>query len=173
MPYCKNCGFKLPDDAAYCPNCGTPVSQRIYKYRFKLASWGERIAAYLIDIIIVGIVIIPLTFTFFWPWSYFLSISTWRWNWAPFVNLGLNNVVSFIYWTLTEGLYGQSIGKRALKMKVAKVDGKPVDFMSAAIESLGKAFLLPIDLILGLILYPQRQQRLFNYISNTIVIKVQ
>ncbi len=173
MPYCKNCGFKVPEDAAYCPNCGTPISKEIYKPRLELASWGERIAAYLIDTIIIGVVIIPLALTFLWPWSFFLDINVWRWNWAPFVSFGLNNIVSFVYWALTEGLYGQSIGKRALKIKVTKVDGSSIDFTSAVIESLGKAFLLPIDFILGLILYPQKQQRLFNYISNTIVIKVQ
>jgi len=26
MPYCFNCGSKLPDDAAFCPKCGTKVS---------------------------------------------------------------------------------------------------------------------------------------------------
>jgi hypothetical protein len=36
----------------------------------------------------------------------------------------------------------------------------------------GKAFLLPLDLLLGWILYPRRRQRLFNHISETIVIKI-
>lgn len=171
MPYCRNCGLKLPEDAAYCPSCGTPVAQEIRKPRLQLAGWGERIAAYLIDVITVGVVTIPLTF--FWSQFqlYFLGINVWRWDWIPFVSFGLSNIVSFVYWTLTEGLCGQSLGKRLLKIKVTKIDGEPVDLASAAIESLGKAFLLPIDFILGLILYPQRQQRLFNYISNTIVVK--
>jgi len=26
MPFCKNCGNKLDNDAAFCPNCGTPNS---------------------------------------------------------------------------------------------------------------------------------------------------
>jgi uncharacterized RDD family membrane protein YckC len=71
-----------------------------------------------------------------------------------------------------EGIYGQSIGKIVLKMKVTTLEGAPINITTAAIESIGKAFLLPIDLILGLILYPNKNQRLFNYISNTIVIKI-
>jgi len=42
----------------------------------------------------------------------------------------------------------------------------------AAIESIGKAFLLPLDCIIGWILYPSRRQRLFNYLSDTIVVRV-
>ena len=72
-----------------------------------------------------------------------------------------------------EGIYGQSIGKMAMKIKVTKLDGKPVDLKYAAIESIGKAFLLPIDCIIGWILYKDKNQRLLNYISETIVVKIQ
>lgn len=71
-----------------------------------------------------------------------------------------------------EGLYGQSIGKMALKLKVTHVNDSSINIMHAAIESIGKSFLLPIDCILGWILYSEKKQRLFNYISNTIVVKV-
>jgi hypothetical protein len=39
------------------------------------------------------------------------------------------------------------------------------------LETVGKAFLLPLDVLLGWIFYPKRRQRLFNYISETIVVK--
>jgi hypothetical protein len=41
----------------------------------------------------------------------------------------------------------------------------------AAVQSIGKAFLLPLDLILGWFLYPSKQQRLFNNLSETVVLK--
>ena len=47
-----------------------------------------------------------------------------------------------------------------------------MDLKSTAIESFGKAFLLPIDVILGLIFTNNKRQRIFNRISNTIVIKL-
>lgn len=28
MSHCDNCGFRLPDGAEYCPNCGSPVKKR-------------------------------------------------------------------------------------------------------------------------------------------------
>ena len=71
-----------------------------------------------------------------------------------------------------DGIYGQSLGKMVMKIKVTKLDGKAVDLLSAAIESIGKAFLLPIDCIIGWILYGNKNQRLFNYISETIVVEI-
>jgi len=124
--------------------------------------------AYLIDAIILGLIVVPIVSIFTWPWAYLVGF---RWTWNIFAGYGLSNIISFLYWTFMEGIYGQSVGKIALKMKIVKVNGEPIDIATAAIESLGKAFLLPIDLILGLLLYPQKRQRLFNYISNTIVIK--
>jgi uncharacterized RDD family membrane protein YckC len=41
----------------------------------------------------------------------------------------------------------------------------------AALESVGKAFLLPLDLILGWILHPRKRQRILNYLSGTIVLR--
>jgi uncharacterized RDD family membrane protein YckC len=71
-----------------------------------------------------------------------------------------------------EGVYGQSLGKMVMKIKVTKLDGTPIGLPSAAIESIGKAFLLPIDCIIGWLLYGDTNQRLFNYISETIVVEV-
>ena len=52
------------------------------------------------------------------------------------------------------------------------LSGNKVDIKYAAIESLGKSFLLPIDVILGWIFTNNRTQRIFNRISNTIVVKL-
>jgi uncharacterized RDD family membrane protein YckC len=70
-----------------------------------------------------------------------------------------------------EGINGQSVGKMAMKIRVTALNGEPTDLVHAAIQSLGKAFLLPLDCIIGLILYPTKRQRLFNYISETLVVK--
>jgi uncharacterized RDD family membrane protein YckC len=90
---------------------------------------------------------------------------------VPFVDFGFKNVIYFVYWTFLEGTYGQSVGKMAMKIEVAHLDGGPIDTVKATIQSIGKAFLLPLDCILGWILYPSRQQRLFNYLSETVVLR--
>ena len=70
-----------------------------------------------------------------------------------------------------DGLYGQSLGRMIMRIKITCPDGTPIDMGQAAIESAGKAFLLLIDFLVGYFLYPRRRQRILNYLSNTIVCK--
>jgi uncharacterized RDD family membrane protein YckC len=76
------------------------------------------------------------------------------------------------YWTYFESTTGQSIGKRLLKIKTTDLGGRKIDTRSAIIESFGKAFLLPLDVVLGWIFTNNKRQRIFNRITNTIVIKL-
>ena len=154
--YCKKCGNEISEEAEYCPKCGAP--QRVSE--LMLASAGERILAWLIDGIIVGFVVSALSFPgLFFPFH------------TPFLNLSLNSIALFLYWTYTEGTTGQSIGKKVMNIKVTDLNGEPIDISKSMYQALGKAFLLPLDVIIGLIAYPDMDQRLFNHLSETIVVK--
>ncbi|MCJ7430728.1 RDD family protein [Candidatus Bathyarchaeota archaeon] len=167
MPHCKNCGSEMPEDAAYCQKCGAPVQAAS---GVKLAFWGERFVAWLIDVIILSIAI-ELIKAFVWAgWPGFQLVPGFP-TWIPFVDFGLGNIVRFLYWMLMEGAYGQSLGKMLMRIKATRLDGSPMNMGQAALQSLGKAFLLPLDCLLGWILYLRRRQRLFNYLSETIVVK--
>jgi len=166
MPYCRECGKEIPEGTMHCPACGARVELGL---ELVLASWGERFIAWLIDMIILG----ALLFWFVLPGFYWIP-KAWGGmvpRWIPFVDLGFKNVGYFLYWTLLEGMYGQSVGKMVMKIKVTHLDGGSIDPGKAAIQSIGKAFLLPLDCILGWIFYPSRQQRLFNHLSETVVVK--
>ncbi len=165
---CAKCGSEVPEDAVYCPKCGTPVETVT---QLELALWGERFVAWLIDIIILSIIVTPLRILLsnVWPsfaWTHGIPV------WIPFVDFGTSNVIHLLYWMLMENTYGQSFGKMVMKIKVTRLDGQPISIQQAALESVGKAFLLPIDFLLGLIFYPRRRQRIFNYLSETTVIKL-
>lgn len=166
MPYCRSCGKELPEGATYCPACGAAVETGS---ELLLASWGERFIAWLIDMIILGVLLSWFTWPgFYWmprAWGHMVP------RWIPFVDLGFRNVIYFIYWTLLEGTRGQSVGKMIMKIMVVHLDGGPIGMGEAAVQSIGKAFLLPLDCILGWILYSPREQRLFNYLSETVVVK--
>ncbi|MCD6089424.1 RDD family protein [Candidatus Bathyarchaeota archaeon] len=176
MPYCEKCGAKIPEDAVFCPNCGAPV-RAYWRRRLETAGWGERFVAWMIDIIVVGVLLALFKWYFLWLGFVWFKIIDFSkafifMRGIPFIDVGFDNIVYFLYWTFTEGICGQSIGKIVMKMKVTRLDGGKISMMQAAVESIGKAFLLPIDCLIGWLLYSKKQQRLFNYISETIVIKV-
>lgn len=79
----------------------------------------------------------------------------------------------FAYWAYFESTTGKSIGKRLLKIKTTDLTGsRAPDARNAAIQSFGKAFLLPIDVLLGWIFTNDRRQRLLSRAAGTIVVKV-
>jgi len=189
MPYCKKCGKELPEGAKYCPVCGTSTSTEETPVvptvqvdatvsemsGVKLAFWGERFVAWLIDAILVTVVmgIISVIIGLISLFSGFSFTAVFNViNWFPIVSL--NGVVIFFYWMFMEVANGQSIGKMAMGIKVTRVDGSPISLGQAAAESFGKAFfpILVLDCLIGWILYPKRRQRLFNYLSQTIVVKI-
>jgi uncharacterized RDD family membrane protein YckC len=139
-----------------------------------LASWTDRFVAWLIDFIIVsiglGILFALLAFPF-WFSNHSNDMALVYRNLGPFHYL-LSSIVFFTYWTYFEHTSGQSIGKRLLNIKSTDMSGKGINTKSAALESFGKSFLLPIDVILGWLFTNNKRQRIFNRMSNTIVIKL-
>jgi uncharacterized RDD family membrane protein YckC len=175
MGYCNKCGAPIPEDALFCTKCGTSVTTQAKAasqdtaasgYSLKLATWGERFIAWLIDVVIVGIFIGILSVFAWFAWT---PISFWP-SWVPLANFSAGGVVYFLYWMIMDGAYGQSLGKMIMHLKVTRLDGSRINIATAALESIGKAFFMLLDLLIGLLFYPDRKQRIFNYLSQTIVI---
>jgi len=133
-----------------------------------LAKWESRFWAWLIDIILVGIVSNFLSNYLGFLGNYGLMSPFFLANVKSF---GVNGILLFAYWTILEGYSGQSIGKMALNLKTADRKGGKIDFGIAALESFGKAFILPLDCLIGWLAMPNSKLRLFNRISNTIVMR--
>lgn len=188
MRYCSKCGNERAEGENFCPKCGTPViaeevspttapilepAKPAVCAEFKMAFWGERFVAWLIDVAIVGVGLLVIGFfTTVGGFSFNFTLLPGWLNWMPFLfSFNLNSVIFFLYWMFMDSAYGQSIGKMVMRLKVTRLDGSPVSASHAALESAGKAFFLPIDVLIGWLLYPKCRQRIFNYISQTIVIK--
>jgi len=134
-----------------------------------LAKWSDRFVAWLIDFIIISsISAIIVT-------SLFGTINT-QWDENTIISEGTSFVPASLlflgYWIILEYKTGQSIGKKILNLKITNMDGKPPSLLGVVISSFGKAFLLPIDFILGLIFTNQKRQRIFNKIGDTVVLKI-
>ena len=139
-----------------------------------LANWGRRVIAWLIDYIIINVMLayfrvetiesqfVPAILLPRLP-GFDISI------WSP-----LSVLSFFLYWTLSEWYFGRSIGQLLLNIRLANMHGKRPSLASSAIQSLGKSLLLPLDCLIGWT-YPtcrKSRQRLFNNLSNTIVIYI-
>jgi uncharacterized RDD family membrane protein YckC len=141
-----------------------------------LASWGDRFLAWLVDFILISIglaILFALVSIPFWSnYSYYGNMERVFRDTGPLPYI-ISSLGFLAYWTYFESsTTGQSIGKRLLKIKTTDLTGGKIDTKSAIIESFGKAFLLPLDVVLGWIFTNNKRQRIFNRISNTIVIKL-
>lgn len=137
-----------------------------------IARWSDRFFAWLIDFVIVIVVVEAILHAIMFPFWFETSPAHWYRNLEP-LHFLFRSTAFFAYWTFFESCRGQSIGKMVLNLKTVDITGKDAETSSIAIASFGKAFLLPIDLILGWIFTNEKRQRIFNRASNTIVIKLE
>lgn len=135
-----------------------------------LARWSTRLWAWLIDFIIVTIAIEIIFAIAYAPLAFNQGVQGNPGLGA--VRFAVQSLLFFAYWTYFESTTGQSIGKKLLKIKTTDLAGNIPDIRNIAIQSFGKAFLLPIDVFFGWIFTNEKRQRLFNKASDTIVIRV-
>ena len=175
--YCSKCGEKLPEDAKFCGNCGAPVNvepqretviQRFEKDSNLQEHWIRRVIAYVIDSIAVAVaaailfVIVQLPVFLANPGSIFNFFS------FPFV-MGL---VYILYFPAAETMYGATLGKNLLGLKVVMKSGGRPSFEKAFIRNISKIHqvLLLLDLVGGLISSTDLHQKYSDKIAGTIVV---
>jgi uncharacterized RDD family membrane protein YckC len=135
-----------------------------------LARWSTRFWAWLVDFIIVTVATEIIFAILYAPLAFNQGVQD---NPAlGAVRFAVQSSLFFGYWLYFESKSGQSIGKKLLKIKTTDLAGNLADIRSVAIQSFGKAFLLPIDVFFGWIFTNEKRQRLLNKGSDTIVIKV-
>lgn len=132
-----------------------------------LAKWTDRFLAWLIDFIIVSIISTSIIFAIFGTINYEEDVF-----WAESTQYIPTSILFFVYWTVLEYKTGQTIGKKILNLKVTNIYGNRPSLKGILIGSFGKAFLLPIDVVLGWILTNEKRQRVFNKLGDTLVVKI-
>ena len=157
--YCDRCGAGLETDDVYCPKCGQPVVKESNQDYIELATWTQRFIALIIDGLVLGVALAVL------------NLPGYQMIGGVNIKFGIDNVLQFLYYMFMDQYYGQSLGKKVMNLRITKIGGAPLSLADAAIESFGKVFLLPIDFIIGFFFYKEKNQRLFNYLSDTVVIR--
>ena len=62
--------------------------------------------------------------------------------------------------------------KKCFNLKITNSQGEKPSLIGVVISSFGKSFILPIDMILGLIITNEKRQRIFNKLGDTLIIKI-
>ena len=143
-------------------NIGSNGSSKII-----LAKWKDRFLAWLVDFIIISMISTSIAF---------ISFQYLDDNFENFIsNDGMyipTSIMFLSYWIILEYKTGQTIGKKMFNLKIVNNLGGRPSLIGVIISSLGKSFILPIDVILGWIITNEKRQRIFNKLGNTLIIKI-
>lgn len=77
------------------------------------------------------------------------------------------------YFTWFEAREGRSLGKRALELRVQRVDGRPLTYRDAFVRNLVKLSppILALDTLVMLLAFREQKQRVSDRIADTIVVR--
>lgn len=80
---------------------------------------------------------------------------------------------AYISFVVMEAYKGQTIGKYMMKIRVVKINGAKITLLESAIRNVGKVFLLPLDILIGIIFYRKKGYiKFLDYYTETTVEKV-
>jgi uncharacterized RDD family membrane protein YckC len=139
------------------------------KINFKAASVGERIGAYLLDLVIKIAYLIVIGLVFFY-WLRFDKLIDTLDEWSIRAVFIVIFLPIFLYTITLESIFeGQTIGKKLTKIKVVKIDGYQASFGDYLIRWF---FRLLDSGIIGLItvISSKKSQRLGDMVAGTSVI---
>jgi uncharacterized RDD family membrane protein YckC len=81
----------------------------------------------------------------------------------------------WVYWTACEGLWGgQTLGKRAMRIRVVRQDGSPVGLYESAVRNLTRAVdFLPVLYGTGVLcmLFTEQHRRLGDLLAGTVLVR--
>ncbi|TXT55504.1 MAG: RDD family protein [Promethearchaeota archaeon] len=200
IKYCPECGSEVDPDSKYCGTCGATLKDRMetaepsppvkiqrqpdreevqpaVKVRpagANYANFWERLVAWIIDIIIIGIIT--------WIITAALGISAGIFNFLTpmsFIRNLIQYIIGFVYfWGLESMNQGQTLGKMALRLRtVDETTLTPTTPAKYALNNLAKphGFII-LDLIIGVLINsgdPKNRYRLLQNLSETCVLKEQ
>ncbi len=129
--------------------------------------WARRLIAYIIDVALVTVVLTIIAVAVsirFLIGIGFPAFGTFPAVWAAWWGLwfgGPITLVLFLYFFLADGLYGRTLGKEIMGLRVERVDGKPMDMRSGLIRNISKIHwvLLLVDVAVGLGTHGEMSQK--------------
>ncbi len=132
---------------------------------------GIRFIAVLVDSIIIGVIASAISA----PFSPNVNI-TFAPNVLTSVGALISALITFIYFVLLEGTYGQTFGKMIFKIKVVQVAGTKITYTEAVVRTILRIIdAIPyfIPYLLGALLIgaSDTKQRFGDRVAHTVVVK--
>ena len=183
---CAGCGAANSPTSQYCYKCGLPLPVTMGSSdEILYGGFWSRLLAFLINGILLYILISIIAVVIFmskYGQSAYSSLVSSVGNsdeinnpfFGSFVWIVFSTflIVTVLYSTISIGIWGRTLGKVALKLKVVKPDGSRVSIMRAFGRSL--AYILnyfTFGLAFLIIAFTNKKRGLHDYIADTIVIK--
>jgi uncharacterized RDD family membrane protein YckC len=141
-----------------------PYGQQLYgqqpygQAQLQYIGVGLRFLALLIDAIIIGVVASLLSFLF---------------RDSPGLSGTLTAIIAFAYFIVMEATQGATLGKKALGLRVVKIDGTPISWSESLIRNLLRVIDGLFGYLVGAILIwtSPLKQRLGDRVAHTVVVK--
>ncbi len=187
--FCNACGAHNAPDARFCQSCGqamgtvqpVPITSSVALYAaHPYGGFWIRVLAWLIDVILVGIVMMPIRV------AMGVGMGLGRFGSTPpdpgmllahmgalFTFMGLNTVVNWLYdAAMTSSTKQGTVGKIAVGLKVTTLTGQRLSFAHATGRHFAKyvsAIILGIGYLM--VAFTERKQGLHDIIAGTLVQK--
>lgn len=119
------------------------------------AGFAIRLGAFLLDLLVIGAV------------NTIVGLFT-----TGVLTVSIRMFVPLLYYAYFYSTSGQTLGKKALRLRVVRSDGQPLNVYTGVLRAIGlwaSTFLLGIGYIL--VLFDKQKQGLHDKIANTFVIK--
>ena len=157
-----------------------------YAAKLRKAGFWSRLAAYIIDNVVICMTIIILAIPMLiicLPLGFTMNSAPGS-NPNPFmlatflsvlcITAILAMAIYFGYYLFLEGRFGYTVGKYLLGLRVLKTDGTKISYRESLLRNISKYIknLIIIDTLIMLIFFNQEKQRGFDKVANTMVVHV-
>jgi uncharacterized RDD family membrane protein YckC len=134
--------------------------------------WIYRLIAIIIDGIIIAIPTAIINFII--TAALVLNAANlWYYAWGSWIiSFLIEGVLMLLYFIVLELMWGATIGKRVMGLRVQTVQGQKVDFGKSFIRNISKIFgpLILLDWLIGIVTEGDKRQKFTDRIAGTTVI---
>ena len=141
---------------------------------FKFATLYQRFWAFVLDVVFFCILFFPITYLYKGTWLMMASDHDWQWGMVVFDPICLVFLIFiFFYYIILEGIWGYTVGKKIMKIKVVNELGGKLGLYGSFLRNIFRLIDgLPALNILGiyLILTTPENTRLGDKVAHSRVV---